>query len=88
MLFLQGHGVTHNSDSILIAPDFSIKDEERAAFLNVTNICKIFAKVERCITIVFFDACRDPLTDYPNLLEENRKYNQGEGSWFTLETKN
>ena len=73
----------HKSDSILIVPDV---EQEKYWFLNVTNLCKVFGKIERCITVIFFDACRDSIEDYPFMYENNKEDNDGEG-WFTLKTK-
>jgi len=63
MLFLQGHGITHKSDSILIVPDED-KSPDDFAFLNVTNLCKRFAALKRCLTVVFLDACREQSDRY------------------------
>ena len=42
VLFLQGHGVTYRTDSLLVVPD--LENDEKVYFLNVTNLCKKFAK--------------------------------------------
>jgi len=74
MIFLQGHGITHNNDSILMVPELKQSEtgsSENVLFLNVTNMCKKFASLKRCLTVVFLDACRENSTKYQNLIEEN-----------------
>ena len=56
LMFLQGHGVTHDADSMLVVPDGS--NTEVCLFLNVNKLCKKFAQLKRCLTVVFLDACR------------------------------
>ena len=65
-MFLQGHGLTHDGDSMLIVPLGN--DFEDNLFLNVTNIAKKFAIFERCLTVIFLDACRELSSKYENLV--------------------
>jgi hypothetical protein len=57
LIFLQGHGVTHDGDSMLVVPDGF--DTEHCLFLNVNSLCKKFAQLKRCLTVVFHDSCRE-----------------------------
>ena len=66
LMFLQGHGVTHEGDSMLIVPDGS--DTEVCLFLNVNSLCKKFAKLKRCLTIVFLDSSRTLSSKYEILV--------------------
>ena len=60
LIFLQGHGGLHNRDPCLIIPN---KEGEKGTLrlLNVANIAKQFARIDKSITIIFFDACRNDL---------------------------
>jgi hypothetical protein len=59
-IFLQGHGGIHNRDPCLIIPNNKGK-EGTLRLLNVATIAKKFAKIDKSITIIFFDACREDL---------------------------
>jgi hypothetical protein len=88
MMFLQGHGVTHDGDSMLVVPDGS--DTEVCLFLNVNSLCKKFAQLKRCLTVVFLDSCRLLSSNYENLVSEtleNYKDYEIQGKsvkWFEL----
>ena len=87
-MFLQGHGVTHEGDSMLVVPDGN--DTEDCYFLNVNNLCKKFAQLKRCLTIVFLDSCRQLSSNYENLVKETlERYKELEiegktMKWFDL----
>ena len=89
LIFLQGHGVTHDGDSMLVVPDGS--DTETCLFLNVNSLCKKFAQLKRCLTIVFHDSCRVMSSKYENLVSETLenyeeyKKNGKSVKWFDLE---
>ncbi len=70
-IFLQGHGGMHNRDPCLIIPNNKGKDGT-LRLLNVANIAKQFAKIDKTITIIFFDACREDLDvpGYKHLFED------------------
>ena len=89
LMFLQGHGVTHEGDSMLVVPDGN--DTEDCYFLNVNNLCKKFAQLKRCLTIVFLDSCREVSSKYDNLvketLERHKEYEEKDTSlkkWFDI----
>ena len=60
LIFLQGHGGMHKRDPCLIIPN-NKGEKGTLRLLNVANIAKQFAKIDKCITIIFFDACREEL---------------------------
>ena len=66
-MFLQGHGLTYEGDSMLIVPQGNETDDN--LFLNITNIAKKFAMFERCISVLFLDACRELSSKHENLVE-------------------
>jgi hypothetical protein len=88
MMFLQGHGVTHDGDSMLLVPDGS--NTEFCLFLNVNSLCKKFAQLKRCLTVVFLDSCRTLSSSYESLVSETldtyKDYEtQGKSvKWFEL----
>ena len=57
---MQGHGGIHQKDPCLIIPN---KKAEKGTLrlLNVANIAKQFARIDKCMTIIFFDSCREDL---------------------------
>lgn len=58
-IYLQGHGGLYQKEPCLIIPDHKTKGKLR--ILNVSNLAKEYAKIDKCITIIFFDACRENL---------------------------
>ena len=66
-IFLQGHGGLHQQEPCLIIPDHKVPGKLR--LLNVEKLAKEFAKINKTITIIFFDACREDLDkpDFKNL---------------------
>lgn len=50
----------HKRDPCLIIPN-NKGEKGTLRLLNVANIAKQFAKIDKCITIIFFDACREEL---------------------------
>ena len=58
------------SDPCLIIPNNKGK-EGSLRLLNVNNLAKKFASIDKTMTIILFDACREKLDDpkYKNLLE-------------------
>jgi hypothetical protein len=60
-IFLQGHGGIHKRDPCLIIPNNKGGTKGTVRLLNVANIAKQFAKIDKTITIIFFDACREDL---------------------------
>lgn len=73
LIFLQGHGGLHKQEPCLIIPDHNVPGKLR--LLNVEKISKEFAKINKTITIIFFDACREDLdtTDFQNLFANATK---------------
>jgi hypothetical protein len=59
VIFLQGHGGLHKNDPCLIIPDH--KNEGKLRLLNVSNLAKEFGRIDKCLTVIFFDACRENL---------------------------
>lgn len=57
---MQGHGGMHQKDPCLIIPN---KKGEKGTLrlLNVANIAKQFARIDKSMTIIFFDSCREDL---------------------------
>jgi hypothetical protein len=49
----------HQKDPCLIIPDQN--NQEKLRLLNVNNLARIFARINKAITLIFFDACREDL---------------------------
>ncbi len=66
-IFLQGHGGDYKKDPCLLIPDKTGK----IRILNVGNLAKNYARYDKTITIIFFDACREDLEkhEYKSLFD-------------------
>ena len=68
----------HQKEPCLIIPD---NDEPgKLRLLNANNLAKIFARIDKSITLIFFDACREDLdTDehkdlFKNAIQDDEVY--------------
>ncbi len=68
LFFFQGHGVSYKGDPILLIPDKA--NPTKLKFFNVENFAKKLASIDKCLSIIIFDACREDIEErYPQFLE-------------------